>query len=244
MVSSRAAPAGTFTLSVSALPAHALLALSQWAPRSGRSPQYFEFEHSLHQWCMARGISYAALPLSAPVHENMFDVATRKDAKEQGERDARFRVAYAEWQHYNTALYWALVSAFKLEGPWQEADARTVEGFLGDLAADGNAFLLWGRSFASLADKESQSKLRSNVAAMRLAVGSSQVALHKHCELLRQQWELLLNTQHDDVLDYWDTLLVSLPTRPEGSMLVTVRTWLVGRVEELRNNSSTSFAVV
>ena len=27
-------------------------------------------------------------------------------------------------------------------------------------------------------------------------------------------------------------------------MLVTVRTWLVGRVEELRNNSSTSFAVI
>ena len=50
--------------------------------------------------------------------------------------------AYAEWQHYNTALYWALASAFVLEGPWAEADERTVQGFLGDLAADGNALLL------------------------------------------------------------------------------------------------------
>ena len=102
MVSSRAAPAGTFTLSASAQPAKALLALSKWPPRRGRSPQYFELEHSLHQWCMAREISYAALPLPAPVHENVLDEhATRKSAKEQEERDARFLVAYAEWQHYN-----------------------------------------------------------------------------------------------------------------------------------------------
>ena len=42
------------------------IVMVKWAPRTGRTLVYDEWEHSLKQACLALGISYSLLPIPAP----------------------------------------------------------------------------------------------------------------------------------------------------------------------------------
>ena len=84
---------------------------------------------------------------------------------------------------------------------------------------------------------DAQGKLITNVASMRLKPGSSLVALHRFCNLMFEQWSLIPPNGNQNLISYWDQLMLALPTQPVASHLTTARTWLAGHVEGFRNGT-------
>ena len=63
MVATREAAVTTASLSTADRSSQ-FVTMTQWAPRTGRTKAYDEWEHSLHQVCIVLHISYKALPLA------------------------------------------------------------------------------------------------------------------------------------------------------------------------------------
>ena len=121
--------------------------MARWAPRTGRTKAYDEWEHALHQLCIAMGVSYKALPIPPPTLESVAkaQIATRKGVKAQEEVEASFLEAYQSWLDLNTTFYAIVERSLILDGTWQEVDSADVRAFVGDMTADGFGLIGWAQ---------------------------------------------------------------------------------------------------
>ena len=92
--------------------------MAKWAPRTGRTAAYDEWEHALHQLCIMLRVSYKALPVPPPTLESVAKVATRKSAKAQEELEEAFLLEYQDWLTLNTAIYMVVERSLVLDGAW------------------------------------------------------------------------------------------------------------------------------
>ena len=245
MVATREAAVTTASLSTADRSSQ-FVTMTQWAPRTGRTKAYDEWEHSLHQICIVMHISYKALPLPPPTLESVADrvIATRKAVKQEQELEAEFLLAYQEWLDLNTTMYNIVFKSLVLDGPWHEVDLQAVRAYMGDMSSDGFGLIAWARAHADLKSTGSQNKLRANIYSMELKAGSSQVALQRFTQLMwdMYMWQQVEGNVASAPLTYWEQLLLSLPQQPESSHLVTTRTWLVGKIEEFQAGSEAGLA--
>ena len=70
MVATREAAVTTATLAIAARSSQ-FVSMAQWAPRTGRTTAYDEWEHSLHQICIVLHISYKALPIQLNLSQSV-----------------------------------------------------------------------------------------------------------------------------------------------------------------------------
>ena len=189
MVATREAAVTTATLAIAARSSQ-FVSMAQWAPRTGHTTAYDEWEHSLHRVCIVLHISYKALPLQPPTIESVAErvIATRKVVKRQQELDDEFLVAYQEWLDLNATLYNVVYRSLVLDGAWHEVDLQAVRAFMGDMSSDGFGLIGWARARADLTSTGAQNKLRANIYSMELKVGSSQVALQRFTQLMWDMW--------------------------------------------------------
>ena len=96
-------------LSLSALRQASVPQLPRWAPRSGRTPAFTEWEYGLQRACFALGIDYSSLPVPAPTLSSVRrSSATRQAVREDADLDALFVREFSEWQRRNTELYFVV----------------------------------------------------------------------------------------------------------------------------------------
>ena len=74
MVATREATVTTANLAIAARSSQ-FVSMTQWAPRTGRTTAYDEWEHSLHQMCIMLHVSYKALPIPPPTLESVADLS-------------------------------------------------------------------------------------------------------------------------------------------------------------------------
>ena len=112
----------SFPSHAATLSASLLAPMVKWAPRSGRTGVYFDWEHALHRTCIGLGIIYGDLPIAPPTLESVGHSATRQTVKVTlPELEARFVAAFQAWQLANTALYWQVAPSLILVGEWSVA---------------------------------------------------------------------------------------------------------------------------
>ena len=209
MVATREASVITANLAIAARSSQ-FVSMTQWAPRTGRTTAYDEWEHSLHQMCIVLHVSYKALPIPPPTLESVADrvIATRKMVKQQDDLDAEFLVAHQEWLELNTTLYNVVFRSLVLDGPWHEVDLKAVREFVGDMSSDGFGLIAWARKRADLSSTDAQNKLRANIYTMELKAGASQVALQRFAQLMWDMWQHVEGNKVAEPLTYWEQLLL------------------------------------
>ena len=158
-------------------------------------------------------------------------------AEEQEWTRAVHAVALRDWQRVNTKLYRVVLPSLLIDGPEFKRDDRTVREYVRLYLADGRGLIAWARSHVSVTDKDSQKKLRHTLAVARLKATATIAEISVHTQLMLDLWSLVAGNDADDatsLVDYYDELLVSMPTEPETSRVVQLRVWLANRVTDYR----------
>ena len=156
-------------------------------------------------------------------------------AEEQEWTRAVHAVALRDWQRVNTKLYRVVLPSLLIDGPEFKRDDRTVREYVRLYLADGRGLIAWARSHVSVTDKDSQKKLRHTLAVTRLKATATIPEISVHTQLMLDLWSLVAGNDADDatsLVDYYDELLVSMPTEPETSRVVQLRVWLANRVTD------------
>ena len=231
-------------LANSAIPSHQRFPIAVWSPRSGRNMQYVKWEQDISLLAAAFGIPKAQLAegvLSFSAYQEMLKQrpGTRSETKAV---EAQYVEYKARWQTVNTALYWHVRPSLDIDGVHFLADSRALEDLYSVVVlddgtfkslADGRGLIKWARDFVDQSSKEQQKRLRRNIGKAELKAGSTRAQLNLHAERLFQQWKLIDGNDdktRDGMKDYYEELLATMPTAPEGCHLTNLRMWLAGKL--------------
>ena len=184
---------------------------------------------------------YDTPPLSVE-RLNSFGVQTRAETSAQRAAAA----AHMRFLAVNTAIYWHVLPSLELEGPDFIRDFRKASSFRavsdGQPLADGRGLILWAMTFADMSGVGSQGRLI--LAIGKLVPGSDCAQISMHMQTLLSLWLLVDNNSRDKPYPYYQQLLISWPSQPEGSLLTSVRTWLAGKVSDFKRGGALDFADV
>ena len=100
--------------------------------------------------------------------------------------------------------------------------------------ADGRGLIAWACKYADITDVTSQTKIRTALAKMALAPGSTQVQISTHAVKMLELWRLLQSASVDEPYEYYEMLLSTMPTEPQASLLTQLRTWFAGRMQAFK----------
>ena len=145
-------------------------------------------------------------------------------------------VAAEAWQEKRNALFTIIKSSLTLDGPHLESDLRKIASFVNGKAKDAAALRAWACSHADLSSIETQGELRTKLASMTLAPGSTYAELEKHSRTYWATWSRIMGNHTDspDSLQvFYMQWLSSMPALPEGSILSNVRKWLADKITDV-----------
>ena len=138
-------------------------------------------------------------------------------------------------EKHNT-LFTIIKSSLTLDGPHLESDLRKIASFVNGKAKDAAALRAWACSHADLSSIETQGELRTKLASMTLAPGSTYEELEKHSRTYWATWSRIMGNHTDspDSLQvFYMQWLSSMPALPEGSILSNVRKWLADKITDV-----------
>ena len=220
--------------------------MHKWRPRSGRNADYKKWERSLRELLAAFACTESMLAAGPPqVDSSSHDAMTLRSG-EKIERDTTAHelqtAALVEWQSVNTALYWHVKPSLLIDGPDFERDARKTDLYSGRLA-NGWKLIEWARGHADVSGKTAQKNLRSHL-GKKLKEGSTRAQFNVHAMNLYDIWALISGndaSSPESLADYYEELLHSMPTAPEGAHLVGLRTWLACRINDFKHGLAGEF---
>ena len=223
----------TALLTTNATSPTAQLALPLYRPRSGRNDQSVAWETQLKRVCKLIGIPYEEA--TKPPPDN---TPHRYPTKSKEERDAAYAYELSEYQRKYTALHDIVEPSLQISGLHYHADRRKLDRFARDGLGDGAGLISWVRSFADVSDPTAQAKIQLDFQSARLKSGSNLYQLELHCAQMLERWLMLQHVDHSHPMSYYQQLLVSLPTEPDGAKLPQLRVWLAGKIEDMRLGDS------
>ena len=203
--------------------------IEKWAPRSGRTTQYYRWYSGLCKLLAALGVQESFLYSTPPPQPNTITgVAAQKAARLEREH----------WQTISTALYWHVLPSIVLDDLHWKRDNAYLDTLYSQHLADGISLVRWALKFVDLTSKDVQFKLKQKLASVKLSAGSTCAQLEQHATQLFELWSLILNNDPNNAVcldDYYEILLHSLPAQPEGAHLTSARTWFAGKVIEFKH---------
>ena len=208
-----------------------------WAPRSGRGMSFHKWWSAVRKLLAAYGLPPDSVDEEPPsehcVSSEVAAGPASPSSYEEWAPEGGRRLTVVErdaWVAVNTSLYWHLHPSVDIEGAHFLQDDRMLESFVSGRMADGRGLLRKLLTFVDASGTDLQRALNRKLAECRMkAEGASRSALNRHCEVIKQIWELIAGNDLDDpasLLTFWEDLAASLPTEPSDAKLVGVRTWL------------------
>ena len=208
----------TFTMAVGPVPAALRIPMVRWKPRDGFNETFVEFQLNLENLFNVHGVTnfMSSIPplVTSPV----------KRTKEADARVVAEAKALAQYQAINTSIYWHVVPALDVSGAARIRDLRKIQSFVSGTLADGKALIEWALGFASLASMDKQAELFITLRNKKLKSSATIEELDKFLHDTLDLWLLLAGSKRSEPLGYYKQLLVSLPTEPQQTHLVNVRT--------------------
>ena len=246
-LSTQTAP-NTPLLATSTVPTSLLFVVPRWRPRSGLTMAQHQFRRGAMQLFAAFGLAPAEADSSPPTIALDASPHTRRSAAMRpADADVRPQAAVLErWQRVNTAIYWHLLPAVDISGPHYLDDLAAVDSLVSGQLADGRGLLRWALSFVDLSSFEAQLALSNALGSVRLAPDASLVQLAAHLQKLSQVWGHTTAAAAEGpeaLVQLYDYLVQSLPASYTSSAtmhLVSLRTWLVGKLADFRVGGGSS----
>ena len=214
-----------------AVPPH--LVLPRIRPRDGATTQSMLHEMALEKLCQRHlQMDYATLadrnPPAMP--------ALPKNATRESERIYAERLSLVhDWQQKNTALFWAVLDSLDLSGLTLLSDNRFINTMQAGALADGRALVAWVRNHTGLGSHVHQSRIRVNMAKLKLKSHPTRADLSKHARTLLEMWASLNGSNRAEPLTYYHYLEQSFGDEASLSHVGLLRSmWLKPRIAELQ----------
>jgi hypothetical protein len=153
--------------------------------------------------------------------------------------EEQMRAALTEYQQLNTRYFDLVRPSLEIYNDrrhWEE-DHNTIECYSvitpgGKIISDGNGLVAWARSFTDVSSIENQGDIRLRLASAKLSKTATVSQIDDHIHSLWCDWNLLHENKPQYLKPYWSTLLFSIPTEPEQSLLTQVRNRLANAIAD------------
>ena len=183
-----------------------------------------------------------------PHYNSLRDVPdTRSRGEAGGEKQALAAAEVRvldEWRAVNTAIYFHVEPAVLIDGVFFLRDTEEIEGMSSsDGVADGRGLVRWALSKVDLTGKEEQRALWRKLGTRMLDASATRAQFTLHFDRLFQHWSVLHGSDPTDrgsLADFYDQLLDTMPATPAASHIVSLRTWLAGRVVDFQAGGGSS----
>jgi hypothetical protein len=209
--------------------------LPLWRPRDGRNEDFLNWREALANAKRDLGIdSDIPCPDISEVveripHYHSHGLITDDD------RDifAAYEGALENWTDLNETLYDIIRPSLVLAGDNLERDLRVLATHMNS-AKDGCGIEAWAYKFADVSTVASQADLQAKL-DVKLGEQASLSELEAHSTKLWSAWLLISGNDPSDFAkleSFYYRWLNSLPARPAGSHLASVRKWLAEKISE------------
>ena len=192
-----------------------------WRIRTGRGPAFAHWDDALNDLLPHLGLRRQNIyeePPSSPIGDTL-----------SAESHNMWKQAVDQYQREGTALFDAVRPSLVLDGPYSMQDLRRVASWKRDGIKDGRSLLRWALQFADQSSLASQMQLVADINASKLSCSANLFELSEHLASLWELWLALTNSDRAKPASFFQQLLISMPTEPEGP-IVHVRRWLVDLV--------------
>jgi hypothetical protein len=150
--------------------------------------------------------------------------------------------AAEDWFIINTAIYWHVLPSLILDGVDKRRDQEYIDTLVRGLRAHGRGLVTWADSKAKTTGIDMQTKLILKVQTSKLKEQASLVQLKQHYDYLYDNWELLTTSDRNDPSTFYSQLIISMPSKPEGSHLDRLRIWFAGELRKWQSGALPTFA--
>ena len=218
---------------------HLRFSIQQWSPRTGYGKISERFKADLSRLLKALGLSLEDLETPCPQIPQNSNIAS--PGSPYTPIDAVTAQKKVDWQTDSTTIYFHVLPALIIDGLYQKQDQDYVDSLWNPSTsiANGRELCLWALKKASVDNIEAQTQLRRTVGDARLKAGATRAALEVFMMHLWEKWKLI--TGNERPYEFYQQLLIAMPTEPQSSHLTSVRTWISGQMGDLLRGGAPQF---
>ena len=197
-----------------------------WDVRSGRTPEYDIWRDELSDALARLGLDIGCLAEEPPLKP----VKGSSLSLWEKEYDLWYD-ATVQFQREGTDLFDTVRHSMIISGPYAQIDVRAISMMKKGAIKDGRALLRWAFEFVDSSSLNCQMELVKKLNQKTIGINVNKCEFSDHMISLYEMWRQKEGANVDMPAEYFQRLLMSMPTAPEGP-LVRVRSKIADLVEE------------
>ena len=197
-----------------------------WDVRSGRTPEYDIWQDELNDALARLGLDIGCLAEEPPLKP----VKGSSLSLWEKEYDLWYD-ATVQFQREGTDLFDTVRHSMIVSGPYAQIDVRAISMMKKGAIKDGRALLRWAFEFVDSSSLSCQMELVKELNQKTIGINVNKCEFSDHMISLYEMWRQKEGANVDMPAEYFQRLLMSMPTAPEGP-LVRVRSKIADLVEE------------
>ena len=139
--------------------------------------------------------------------------------------------AVLQYQDEGTKLFDIVRPSLLISTDYAQMDLRAISEMKRGQVKDGRALLRWAMSFVDYSSLSNQIKLMEEMNEKKIEVNATKLQLSTHMISLLELWLQKEGADINKPAEYFQRLLMSMPTQPEGA-LVRVRSKIADMINE------------
>jgi len=197
-----------------------------WCPREGRNQSYIVWQ----AYIMAIADEMEIDILEEP--PSLSQVIERYPQFHGALLYHQYQVILTEWQGINTEFFRHVRDTLIFDEIHFERDQRDIQQLKNGKLMDGRGLVQWALKFVDTSSLAAQTELIRFVGETKLSEHVTFAELEIHTNKFLNKWLLITGNNLENPGGFYDRLIISMPTRPQGSLLVALRTWLANKITD------------
>lgn len=197
--------------------------LNTWDVRSGRDYKHAVWQDELNDAMASIGLNASCIteePPQPPVGSSLCAYSHNLWVN-----------AVLQYQDEGTKLFDIVRPSLLISTDYAQMDLRAISEMKRGQVKDGRALLRWAMSFVDYSSLSNQIKLMEEMNEKKIGVNATKLQLSTHMISLLELWLQKEGANINKPAKYFQRLLMSMPTEPEGA-LVRVRSKIADMINE------------
>lgn len=197
--------------------------LNTWDVRSGRNYKHAVWQDELNDAMASIGLDTSCIteePPEMPVGSSLCAYSHNLWVN-----------AVLQYQDEGTKLFDIVRPSLLISTDYAQMDLRAISEMKRGQVKDGRALLRWAMSFVDYSSLSNQIKLMEEMNEKKIEVNATKLQLSTHMISLLELWLQKEGANINKPAEYFQRLLMSMPTEPEGA-LVRVRSKIADMINE------------
>jgi len=202
--------------------------LNTWDVRSGRDYKHAVWQDELNDAMASIGLNASCIteePPQPPVGSSLCAYSHNLWVN-----------AVLQYQDEGTKLFDIVRPSLLISTDYAQMDLRAISEMKRGQVKDRRALLRWAMSFVDYSSLSNQIKLMEEMNEKKIGVNATKLQLSTHMISLLELWLQKEGADINKPAEYFQRLLMSMPTEPEGA-LVRVRS----KIADMINENSVTF---